>query len=273
MRNIWGLWPVMPAIAATLLLALPETVDPTARSIIGALVGVGLAVAVVQAYVRSRIEPLVAVAERLAAGETGVVVPLRRDPLGRRLSNAVTSLGASMAEAQSDATTDRLTGIPNRAAIVGSLFTEVERSIRYRRPLSVAFADIDHFKTINDTFGHATGDGVLVEYAKRLLASVRSTDTVARLAGDEFVVVLENVHTREAAVAVARKIVQQIGTSAFELDGQSLRVTTSIGIAFHQPTEAAVTDAAITDADLLARADAALYRAKSAGRNTFGFSD
>jgi diguanylate cyclase (GGDEF)-like protein/PAS domain S-box-containing protein len=168
---------------------------------------------------------------------------------------------------------DPLTGLSNRLAFNEYLPSALARAQRSGNALAVLFLDVDHFKTINDTFGHATGDGVLVEYAKRLLASVRSTDTVARLAGDEFVVVLENVHTREAAVAVARKIVQQIGTSAFELDGQSLRVTTSIGIAFHQPTEAAVTDAAITDADLLARADAALYRAKSAGRNTFGFSD
>jgi diguanylate cyclase (GGDEF)-like protein len=132
----------------------------------------------------------------------------------------------------------------------------------------VLFLDVDRFKTINDTLGHATGDGVLVEYARRLLASVRSTDTVARLAGDEFVVVLENLHTREAAAAIAQKIVEQIGGTAFEIDGRSLRVTTSIGVAFHPANEPPA-----TPSDLLANADAALYRAKSAGRNTYGFSD
>jgi diguanylate cyclase (GGDEF)-like protein len=149
----------------------------------------------------------------------------------------------------------------------------MSRAQRVGRPAALLFIDMDGFKAVNDTHGHEEGDELLRQFGERLALGVRKTDMVARLAGDEFVVVLENVHTREAAVAVARKIVQQIGTSAFELDGQSLRVTTSIGIAFHQPTEAAVTDAAITDADLLARADAALYRAKSAGRNTFGFSD
>ncbi|KLN56467.1 putative diguanylate cyclase YegE [Variovorax paradoxus] len=163
---------------------------------------------------------------------------------------------------------DTLTGLSNRLAFNEFLPGAIARAQRSGNALAVLFLDVDHFKTINDTLGHATGDGVLVEYARRLLASVRTTDTVARLAGDEFVVVLENVHTREAAVAVARKIVQQVGTAPFEVDGRSLNVTTSIGIAFHQAA-----DASVTAADLLARADAALYRAKAAGRNTFGFSD
>ena len=163
---------------------------------------------------------------------------------------------------------DTLTGLANRLAFNEFLPGAIARAQRSGNALAVLFLDIDYFKTINDTLGHATGDGVLVEYAQRLLASVRSTDTVARLAGDEFVVVLENVHTREAAVAVARKIVERVGTVPFELDGRSLNVTTSIGIAFHQAA-----DASAGAADLLARADAALYRAKAAGRNTFGFSD
>jgi HAMP domain-containing protein len=145
MRYLWGLWPVVPATAAILLLTTPESAEPIARPIVVALVAVGLAAAVTRAYVRSRIEPLVAVAERLAAGEANVPIPNRHDALGRRLSAAITTLGSSMAEAHSEATTDRLTGIPNRPAIIGALFTEVERSVRYRRPLSVAFADIDYF--------------------------------------------------------------------------------------------------------------------------------
>ena len=111
------------------------------------------------------------------------------------------------------------------------------------------------------------GDGVLAEFARRLKDSVRSTDTVARLAGDEFVIVLENLPAQEAAAAVAGKIVARISAPAFRLDGRQLEVTTSIGVAFHPPS-----DAAVTPSELLARADAALYAAKAAGRNTFAFA-
>ncbi len=163
---------------------------------------------------------------------------------------------------------DTLTGLANRLAFNELLPGAVARAQRTGLALAVMFLDIDHFKRINDTLGHATGDAVLVEYAKRLKAGVRSTDTVARLAGDEFVVVLENLHMREDAVATARKIVQQVGSAPFQLEGRSLHVTTSIGVAFHRGA-----DAAVEPSVLLARADAALYRAKSAGRNTFGFSD
>lgn len=163
---------------------------------------------------------------------------------------------------------DTLTGLANRLAFNEFLPGAIARAQRSGMALAVMFLDIDHFKSINDTLGHATGDAVLVEYARRLRASVRAADTVARLAGDEFVVVLEHLHTREAAVATARKIVQQIGGTPFELPARSLQVTTSIGVAFEQPDGGALEPAA-----LLARADAALYRAKSAGRNTFGFSD
>ncbi|MBT2334907.1 PAS domain-containing protein [Variovorax paradoxus] len=184
------------------------------------------------------------------------------------LSLDISALKAVERKLSDLARVDTLTGLANRLAFNEFLPEAIARAQRSGNAMAVLFLDVDHFKTINDTLGHATGDGVLLEYAQRLLASVRGTDTVARLAGDEFVVVLENVHSREAAVAVARKIVHQVGTVAFELDGRSLKVTTSIGIAFHETT-----DASVTAADLLARADAALYRAKAAGRNTFGFSD
>ena len=119
MRRIWGLWPIVPAVAEILLLATPETIGPLARPVIVSLIAVGLEGAVTRAYVRSRIEPLVAIAERLAAGETGVSIPARWDSLGQRLATAITTLGSSMAAAQSDATTDRLTGLTNRPAIIG----------------------------------------------------------------------------------------------------------------------------------------------------------
>lgn len=260
MRTLWGLWPIAPAAAAILLLATPETVGPLARPIIVSLIAVGLAVAVTRAYVRSRIEPLVTVAERLAAGETDVPIPVRRDALGRRLAAAVEILGASMAEAQSDATTDRLTGVPNRPAIIGTLFTEVERSVRYRRPLAVAFADIDHFKTINDTYGHEAGDLVLREVAAVLRHNIRASDRVGRYGGEEFMLVLPETSVDDAA-ALADKLRLLVASRRHLLpDGSELSVTVSLGVTGGAGDRLSV--------DTLVReVDAAMYSAKALGRD------
>jgi diguanylate cyclase (GGDEF)-like protein/PAS domain S-box-containing protein len=161
---------------------------------------------------------------------------------------------------------DTLTGLPNRLAFNEHLPDAVLRVRLTGNAMALMFLDIDHFKTINDTFGHAVGDAVLVEYARRLLASVRGTDKVARLAGDEFVLVLENLGGPQAAATVAEKVVERIGGAPFVVEGQTISVTTSVGIAFHWAA-----DSAATAEELLARADAALYNAKAAGRNRFEF--
>ncbi|MET3496591.1 sensor domain-containing diguanylate cyclase [Variovorax boronicumulans] len=183
------------------------------------------------------------------------------------LSLDITALKAVENQLTELARRDTLTGLPNRLALNELLPAAILRARRTGSAIALMFLDIDAFKAINDTLGHASGDSVLAEYARRLLASVRSTDTVARLAGDEFVVVLENLHTRDAAAAVARKILAQISAPAFEFDGRSLQVTTSIGVVFREGDKATV-----TAEELLARADSALYAAKSAGRNRFEFS-
>jgi diguanylate cyclase (GGDEF)-like protein len=260
MRYIWGLWPVVPAIAAILLLATPETAGPIARPVLAATVAVSLAVAVTRAYIRSRIEPLVAIAERLAAGEADIPVPTRRDALGRRLAAAVTTLGSSMAEAQSEATTDRLTGIPNRPAIIGALFTEVERSVRYRRPLSVAFADIDHFKTINDTYGHEAGDAVLQGVAASLRRNLRSSDRVGRYGGEEFMVLLPETSVDDAAVLADKLRLIVSGEHHHLPDGSEVSVTISLGVT------GGAGDRLSVDA-LVREADAAMYSAKALGRD------
>ncbi|HEX5589344.1 MAG TPA: diguanylate cyclase [Candidatus Limnocylindrales bacterium] len=260
MRHLWGLWPLVPAGAAIVLLAAPESAGLLARPILVALIAVSLAVAVTQSYVRSRIEPLVRVAERLAAGEDGVVIPVRRDDLGRRLAAAVGTLGASMAEAHSEATTDVLTGIPNRPAIIGQLFTEVERSVRYRRPLSVAFADIDHFKTINDTYGHEAGDVVLKGVANAFRRNVRASDRVGRYGGEEFMIVLPETSVEDAA-ALADKLRLIVAGEPFELpDGHVISVTISLGVT------GGAGDRVSFDA-LVREADAAMYSAKALGRD------
>ncbi|MBC7574330.1 MAG: diguanylate cyclase [Herminiimonas sp.] len=159
---------------------------------------------------------------------------------------------------------DNLTGLPNRLQLDEKLAEAVRRSHRSGAPMAVMFLDIDHFKRINDTFGHGAGDAVLREFATRLKSCVRTTDTVARLAGDEFIVVLENLHAAAEVDAVARKIIASLAAEVL-LDGRPLYITTSIGIAY--------TDGAkLIPHELMAHADQALYTAKRNGRNTY-FSD
>lgn len=257
---LWKLWPLVPAAVAILLLATPDQVEPAARAVAAALVAVGLAAAVIGAYVRSRIEPLVAVAERLAAGETGLSVQVRNDALGRRLGAVIATLGARMAEAQSDATTDRLTGVPNRPAVLGALFTEVERSVRYRRPLSVAFADIDHFKAINDTYGHEAGDVVLRGVSTVIRQSLRASDRVGRYGGEEFMIMLPETTVEDAAV-LADKLRLLVAGERWRLpDGTDVGVTISLGVT------GGTGDRLSVDA-LVREVDAAMYSAKALGRD------
>nr|WP_225581350.1 GGDEF domain-containing protein [Acidovorax sp. ACV02] len=119
---------------------------------------------------------------------------------------------------------------------------------------------------INDTHSHAVGDQVLVEFARRLRDAVRVTDTVARLAGDEFVVSLESPVDEAAAAQVARKIVGLVGEAPFVFQELRLAITTSVGVAFHATSDAFEPD---LGEQLMQRADTALYRAKAAGRNSF----
>lgn len=156
---------------------------------------------------------------------------------------------------------DSLTGLPNRRYFDEKLVEAMARSRRARSPIALMYLDIDHFKTINDTLGHAAGDQILKQFGSRLKDSVRVTDTVARLAGDEFVIILESLHAASEAELVARKIVLAMCTD-FEIEGAALQVTTSVGIAFCK-------NHGVPTAELMTVADKALYLAKAAGKNTF----
>ena len=157
---------------------------------------------------------------------------------------------------------DALTGLPNRRQFEEKLQEAVARSKRSDRPMALMFLDVDHFKQINDSHGHAAGDAVLKEFAARLQRCVRITDTVARLAGDEFVIILEGLHSAGDAELVARKIAAALHPPiAWEARTLS-PVTSSIGVVVLTGNDVAV-------ADVVARADEALYQAKRAGRDTF----
>ena len=127
--------------------------------------------------------------------------------------------------------------------------------------MALMFLDVDHFKRINDTHGHAGGDAVLREFARRLQSCIRATHTAARFAGDEFVVILEGLKASEDAHRVARKIVDEL-RPPFAVGAAQLQVTSSIGVAV-------IDGENVLPDDVIAKADQALYRAKNAGRNTF----
>jgi diguanylate cyclase (GGDEF)-like protein/PAS domain S-box-containing protein len=156
---------------------------------------------------------------------------------------------------------DALTGLANRFQFNEKLSEALARCQRSGRALALMFLDIDHFKRINDTLGHAVGDGALKEFARRLRRTVRATDTVARLAGDEFVVILEGLHSEDEPRLIAAKILAEVN-HPFVLGECRLAVTTSVGIA-------CTGTGRVTAAELLARADKALYEAKAAGRNKY----
>jgi diguanylate cyclase (GGDEF)-like protein/PAS domain S-box-containing protein len=158
---------------------------------------------------------------------------------------------------------DPLTQLPNRLLFNARLRQSLSFAARTRGRLAVLFVDIDRFKHMNDSFGHTAGDTLLVQIAERLRAIVRAEDTVSRISGDEFIVLLENVERTDHVTAVVRKIMQ-IFTRAFDVEGSPLRTTCSIGVAVF-PEDGA--DASI----LLRNADTAMHRAKQDGRNAYQF--
>ncbi len=161
---------------------------------------------------------------------------------------------------------DVLTGLANRYQFNEAMPLALSRARRSGSGLALMYLDIDRFKSINDTLGHAAGDEVLKAFARRLQQSVRSTDTVARLGGDEFVIILEGVNVEDEANIVARKIIANVSTPLLLESGRTLQLTTSIGVALRGRVTAA--DPPSVDA-LIARADEALYQAKDGGRNTY----
>lgn len=158
---------------------------------------------------------------------------------------------------------DSLTGLANRVLFYDRLRQALSMAHRNEAGLALLYMDLDGFKEVNDTLGHAAGDLLLKEVADRLQSCVRQSDSVARLGGDEFTIILNETHQQEDVAVVARKIVETIAAPV-DLDGCEAYVSVSIGIARY--TEEA------SDEDALVRnADEAMYKAKSSGKNTFRF--
>ena len=169
------------------------------------------------------------------------------------------------AELERQAFRDTLTGLPNRRAFNAKLASAVNRCVE-SSPMAVMFIDIDYFKAVNDTMGHAAGDAVLKAFAQRIAEAVRSTDTTARISGDEFVVLLEAVSSRSEVERIARKICLLVAQPVWFGESE-VQVTASVGVVFSDGKRVP------TAPELLAAADSALYSAKEAGRNQFRIFD
>jgi diguanylate cyclase (GGDEF)-like protein len=152
---------------------------------------------------------------------------------------------------------DPLTGLPNRSGLEGLLAGALARARRHRRRVAVLFIDLDRFKAINDHFGHAAGDRVLREVSARLRACLRESDVVARIGGDEFLAVIEELESPREAEIVVQKIRLEIG-QPISIGAATVRCTASLGVAFGP-------NGRRTDPEsLIAEADAAMYRTKTA---------
>jgi diguanylate cyclase (GGDEF)-like protein len=187
---------------------------------------------------------------------------------GRRILELQAALIASQRKLEIQATHDRLTGLCNRGAILDKLVGELQRRQRRGEPLGVIMVDIDHFKYVNDTYGHLIGDTVLRETAQRLQLAVRTYDSVGRYGGEEFVVIVPGCNAFDLMV-LAERLRLAVSSKTIETTSGPLNVTISLG--------SACADSApgirVESEDLLRCADTALYSAKRLGRNRAEISE
>jgi diguanylate cyclase (GGDEF)-like protein len=179
---------------------------------------------------------------------------------GIRLVDLQTELLKAREELREQATHDSLTRLWNRSSIVSQLGRELARATRESRPLGVVIVDLDHFKLINDTYGHLVGDTVLREAARRMQSSVRKYDSVGRYGGEEFLILFPGCCEADT-YAQADRLRKMLVQTEISVNGNSLRVTASFGVTSAMPGDI------WTDESLIRTADEALYMAKKSGRN------
>jgi len=158
---------------------------------------------------------------------------------------------------------DSLTQLPNRSLLLDRITQSIQFAKRQKHKVSVLFLDLDHFKAVNDSLGHAIGDVLLQEVAHRLQLCVRETDTVARIGGDEFVILLSHIEKEDDSVLVAKEVINKL-TATFFIQSNEIHIGCSIGISSYP-------NSGIDAESLLKNADAAMYLVKESGRNNYHF--
>jgi two-component system, cell cycle response regulator len=189
--------------------------------------------------------------------------------VGRRILSLQRNLISAQEKLRFQATHDALTGLWNRGALLDLLHSEIERTLRTNASMGILMLDVDHFKPVNDNFGHLAGDAVLREVARRVQRATRPYDTTGRYGGEEFLVILPSCDCNQTMNS-AERICASVAAAPFLVDGKEIRLTTSIGATV-------VPDYASSETEILSLADMGLYQAKSEGRNRAvlktGFSD
>ena len=179
---------------------------------------------------------------------------------GKRIVELHTKLNAAQEALKFQATHDPLTNILNRSSIINSIQKEISRSYRSKSPLSLIIIDLDHFKNINDNYGHIIGDEVLVKVSIRISSTIRDYDSFGRYGGEEFLVVLPNCGKEENLI-IGERIRASIEETPIKTTKGKIKLTASLGISKFEP------DKIIDKKILIHAADTALYRAKNSGRN------
>lgn len=242
-------------------------------TVLFSLVAIGISL-ILARYLSRPLDMMANAVQRFAAGEPMSGLPLHRDDeigylansfhaMAARLSARVDELKSNQQILGNLAYHDHLTGLPNRLLFLDRLQQTLIKAERNRTQFAVMFVDLDKFKDINDTYGHAIGDEVLKSAALRMQDCIRHADTLARLAGDEFTILLEDINSSSDAARIAQKIISYFA-EPFKIGERELVMSCSVGISIY-PQDGANVDA------LLFSADSAMYRAKQQGRNAFRF--
>jgi diguanylate cyclase (GGDEF)-like protein len=266
LRLLGFLYPVVAAVCLTLLGVMLVRQPPETRGftvgVVGLAIGLGATAMALTTwfYFALRLSRLAKDLEQTVDKGTPVMLKETGVPAERRLARAFNRAAGTFAVAEAQATRDRLTGIPNRESLLRTLTGEVERANRHSKPLSVAFMDIDRFKSTNDTYGHRTGDAVLQQLAGLITRSIRASDIFGRYGGEEFMLILPET-TPEDAFTLVEELREMVMRRPLSVaSGVLVDATISIGIAGGHSSELQVDR-------LVDAADAAMYVAKSEGRN------
>ena len=266
LRLIGFLYPALAAVCLTLLGVMLVHEPPETRGFMIGLVGLAIGVGATAmalttwGYFGLRLTRLAKDLERTVDEGTPIVLRESGIPAERRLARAFNRAAGTFAQSEAQATRDRLTGVPNREALLVQLAGEVERATRHSKPLAVAFIDIDRFKLINDSYGHRVGDAVLRQLAGLITRSIRASDIFGRYGGEEFMLILPET-TPEDALSLVEELRELVMRRPLSVaSGILVDATISIGVAGGHGSNLQVDR--IVDA-----ADAAMYVAKAEGRN------